>query len=451
VKRFQSKWRQTAAAAAMLACALAPVGAAPPAFPRAEGFGASAAGGRGGTVIKVTNLNAKGPGSLQAACQARGPRIVVFDVSGVIRGNVTITQPCITIAGQTAPGGGITIEGMLCSQYRARPSLKEIVIRFLRIRRNRTYGHSGDAVQITASRNVILDHVSLAWANDESIDMSGCSGATVQWCTIEESDTEGHEKGRHNYGPLFCAVGSGNLSIHHNLLAHHSRRCPALMPETPGWPGDFRNNVVYNFREGLSREGRTRMAPINLLNNYYKRGPSAARVRLFSLVPNVKYHIAGNFVEGVGLIGDPRRTKANWPAWLQSDAQGQVLTAPAKVAPVTTQSAEQAYRLVLAQAGCLPRDRVTRRTLQEVVKGTGKWGRNAPLHPTDEWYMHGLKPTKPPTDSDNDGMPDAWERKRGLDPRSGADANRKMPTGYTAIEQYLNEQADELIRRARAD
>ena len=441
-------WRKRVAAAiaagAVSACALPSLLAGPPAFPGAEGFGASAVGGRGGKVIKVTNLKAKGPGSLQAACRAKGPRIVVFEVSGVVRGNVTITEPFITIAGQTAPGGGVTIEGMLCTKYGIQPALTDIVVRFLRVRRNRTFGHTGDGVQMSRCRNVILDHLSLAWANDESIDLSGTTEATIQWCTIEESDTEGHEKGRHNYGPLLTA---GNVSLHHNLLAHHSRRCPALMPETPGRPGDFRNNVVYNFREGLSREGRTRMAPINLINNYYKRGPSSRHMRLFSMVPRVKYHISGNFVEGVGVVEDPRRRKARWPRWLSSDAEGEVLEAPAKVAPVTTHPAERAYPLVLARAGCFPRDRVTRRTIEEVRKGAGKWGRNAPLKPTDEWYMQGLKPAEPPPDADDDGMPDDWEKARGLNPRK-ADADRKMPSGYTAIEEYVNQLADKLVEAA---
>ena len=117
------------AAVAVSACVLPSLLAGPPAFPGAEGFGASAVGGRGGKVIKVTNLKAKGPGSLQAACQAKGPRIVVFEVSGVIRGNVTITEPVITLAGQTAPGGGVTIEGMLCTKYGIQPALTDALTR----------------------------------------------------------------------------------------------------------------------------------------------------------------------------------------------------------------------------------------------------------------------------------------------------------------------------------
>lgn len=424
-----------------------------PAFPGAEGFGASTVGGRGGRVIKVTNLNAKGPGSLQAAVQAEGARIVVFDVSGVIRGNVVISQPRLTIAGQTAPGAGITIEGMLCTQYRVQPPVKQIIVRFLRIRRDRHFGVSGDAIQFSRVTNIMLDHLSLCWSNDEAIDLGGCSSATVQWCTIEESDTAGHRKpGQHNYGPLIWGRGSGKISLHHNLLAHHSRRNPGLMPQVPDWPGDFRNNVVYDFREGLSREGRTEMAALNLINNYYKRGPGARNIRLFSLTPKVQYYIRGNYVEGVGLIGDPREPRTRWPRWMQRDTQGEVLAEPAAVAPVKTHTAREAYRLVLARAGCFPRDRVTRRTIEEVIKGTGKWGRNAPLKPPDEWYMQGLSPARPPEDTDDDGMPDEWEKARRLNPRDAADASKKMPSGYTAIEEYVNQRADRLIRRyARQD
>ena len=131
------------------------------AFPGAEGFGAAAVGGRGGKVIKVTNLKADGPGSLQAACAAEGPRIVVFDVSGVIRGNVTIRHSNITIAGQTAPGAGITIEGMLKNVYRAKPPLHDVVVRFLRVRPRplKRKGAGGDCVQLTYIDRLIVDHV----------------------------------------------------------------------------------------------------------------------------------------------------------------------------------------------------------------------------------------------------------------------------------------------------
>ena len=169
------------------------------AFPGAEGWGAASKGGRGGRVIKVTNLNASGPGSLAEACAADGPRIIVFEVSGVIRGDVRITKPYLTLAGQTAPGAGITVEGVVSSyDY----GIHDIIIRHLRVRPPREVGAGGDCIQLgglgptrSGTYNIILDHVSLSWGNDEMIDLYHAHDVTVQWCTIEESDDQGHSKG----------------------------------------------------------------------------------------------------------------------------------------------------------------------------------------------------------------------------------------------------------------
>src|SRR5688572_24026677 len=179
------------------------------AFPGAEGWGAVTAGGRGGKIMKVTNLNASGPGSLAEACAADGPRIVVFEVSGVIRGNIRITRPYITIAGQTTPGAGITVEGVISSyDYGAH----DIIIRQLRVRRRRDMSAGGDCIQLgglglakSGTYNIILDHLSLSWGNDEVIDLYHAHDVTVQWCTIEESDDQGHNKGAHNYGLISAA------------------------------------------------------------------------------------------------------------------------------------------------------------------------------------------------------------------------------------------------------
>jgi hypothetical protein len=427
-------------------------GAELPAFPGAEGFGAIAVGGRGGKVITVTNLNAGGPGSLQAACEAEGPRIVVFEVEGVIRGDVSIRHPFITIAGQTAPSPGVTIEGRLLSRPEPWRRLHDIVVRFVRIRPAPSSGHTGDAVQLPDTERVILDHVSLSWANDEMIDICHSSEFTIQWCTIEESDTEGHAKGRfHNFALISAYPNSGNISIHHNLFAHHSRRSPSLSPYVPGKPGDFRNNVVYNFREGLTHDGHTPQAPINLIGNYYKRGPSSERVIPFAFTGKGQYYLEGNFIEGLGEAGDPRDRSTNYPRWVEFNRQGEKLPRPAVVSPVTTQAAEEAYRLVLAGSGCFPRDRVTKRTIQEVADGKGKWGRNAPAHPDDEWFLEGLEREKAVPDSDGDGIPDDWEEARGLDKRNPNDCTRVMASGYTAIEEYINERADSLLREGRGE
>lgn len=413
-----------------------------PSFPGAEGFGAVAVGGRGGRVIKVTNLNASGPGSLQAACSDTGPRIVVFDVGGVIRGDITIMHSNITIAGQSAPPPGITIAGRILSRYVDDVRLHDIVIRHLRIRPPPATGANGDAIQLSKTERVMLDHLSLAWGNDEMIDIIHSSEVTVQWSTIEESDPTGHAKGvPHNYAILSAYPGSGNVSIHHNLFAHHARRLPSLSPQVDGKAGDFRNNVVYNFRDGLSHEGHKPKAPINLVANYYRRGPNAEKIFPFNFDAAGSYHVAGNYFDGIGLVGDPRHGDEVFPAWFHPGRSGGVLPEPTAVAQVATNSAEQAYSRVMAAAGAWPRDRVTLRTFDEVRRGTGGWSRNGPKRPSDSWFLAGLRRAKPPVDTDHDGMPDVWEESRGLNPLDAQDHAQIGDGGYTAIEVYLNEKA----------
>jgi hypothetical protein len=419
-----------------------------PAFPGAEGFGAVAVGGRGGRVIRVMNLNASGPGSLQAACAERGPRIVVFEVGGVIRGDVAIAHSNITIAGQSAPPPGITIEGRLLARPQHPERLHDIVVRFLRFRPSPTSGEQGDTVQLPLSERIMLDHLSLAWANDEVIDIIHSSEVTVQWSTIEASDPTGHAKGvPHNFAILSAYPGSGNVSIHHNLFAHHARRLPSLSPQVPGKPGDFRNNVIYNFRDGYSHEGHEPKAPVNLIGNYYRRGPNADVIHPFQLHPAGQYYLDENYFDGAGVVPDARATKAVPPAWLRHGMDGEVLQRPAPAAAVTTESAEQAYRQVVAHAGAWPRDRVTLRILDEVRQGTGSWGRHAPPHPEDDWFLEGLVRRTPARDSDGDGMPDAWEQAHGLNPRQPGDQLHRMRSGYPAIEEYLNERA-QIVQRA---
>lgn len=413
-----------------------------PSFPGAEGFGAVAIGGRGGRVIKVTNLNASGPGSLRAACAERGPRIVVFEVGGVIRGDVEIVHSNITIAGQSAPAPGITIAGRLLARPLHEERLHDIVVRHLRIRPPPANGVDGDAIQLPKSERIMLDHLSLAWANDEMIDIIHSSEVTVQWSTIEESDPTGHAKGvPHNFAILSAYPGSGNVSIHHNLFAHHSRRLPSLSPQVANKPGDFRNNVVYNFRDGLSHEGHEPKAPINLIANYYKRGPNADVLHPFQFDPSGQYHLAGNYIEGVGIVEDPRIKNTDLPAWIQVVQTGGMLTQPIKVAHVTTDDAEQTYRSVLAGGGAWPRDRVTLRTLSEVRDSRGRWGRNASPNPSNDWFLDGMVQQNPAKDTDGDGMPDHWERAHGLNRNHAGDQANLMPSGYTAIEEYLNERA----------
>jgi len=422
------------------------------AFPGAEGFGAVATGGRGGRVIKVTSLKASGPGSFKWACNQKGPRIVVFDVSGVIDaggGAVKIGKfSNLTVAGQTAPGAGITVNGFI----RVRPGydfkdgdcpMDNVIMRFIRTRPNFHGAHStsGDGFQLTKGTKWILDHASTSWSTDEAIQFS--VGGTVQWSACEGSALgwEGHH--HHNYGPYFYATKHPQ-TFHHSLIAHATERCPA-QSNTPLL--DMRNVVVYNCQPGVQ------LGNSNAVGNYLKEGPGGPQNMRPNLPPirpgrpGLSQHRSGK-VYASGNVYKPLKA----PAKKLSDKGDTPIEAPT----VTTHSAEEAYEMVMAHAGCLPRDAVSKKTFKEARTGTGFMGRYVPK----EGLMEGMKPGEAPKDSDSDGMPDDWEKAHKLDPNDPADNTGIVPAGasendrhkgYTYIEYYINECADKLIEQAIAE
>lgn len=417
-----------------------------PAFPGAEGFGSYTPGGRGGRLLRVTNLDADGPGSLQWALDQEGPRVVVFDTCGVIRTDLIIRHGGLTILGQTAPGCGITVRGMLATLYDATGQARypDIVIRFLRLRPDSHPGVSwADALQFSGVRNCVLDHMTFSWGSDETVDIYTSQNMTVQWCSIEESETEGHSEGRHNYG-LINGPDGGRISIHHNLFAHHARRNPALGEG----PADVRNNVIYNFRDGLSHEGHEPDVPeFNLVGNYYRRGPSDTMFP-FNFIDGVYYHVRDTYIDGRtfrGMIQDPWDEADSLYGLQYYSNRGRKAAGEFEVPPVTTHTPQEAYELVLDRAGCFPRDTVSRRTVAEVRERAGQWGRRDPGD-----LMAGLPAPAKPRDTDRDGMPDAWERGNGLDPADSTDHATVMASGYTAIEQYANMLAAELVERGES-
>jgi pectate lyase len=224
------------------------VGAELPDFPGAEGFGATTPGGRGGRVIYVTTLDDSGPGSLRAAIGAQGPRTILFRVGGVIdlQSALVVREPFVTIAGQTAPGGGICLRG---DNFGI--ATHDVVVRFLRVRLGDLRRREVDTFSIAdGSRNVVVDHCSASWSIDETLSPSGdISDVTVQWCIISESlNNSLHSKGPHGYGSLLRATGG--VSLHHNLWSHHNGRNPRFgdnYAEGPFPTFDFRNNVIYNW------------------------------------------------------------------------------------------------------------------------------------------------------------------------------------------------------------
>jgi len=440
----------------LVAATLAPrVAAAIPAFPGAEGFGAAATGGRGGQVLRVTTLGQSGPGSLREALETAGPRTIVFTVSGVIdlgdanaddpfdesdTNNVlTIAYGDVTIAGQTAPGAGITIRGRLYTAYDE--SVGNVIVRHLRIRPGPFLGGDGgeqyDGLRFAINQRGIFDHVSVSHGVDENVDVYEGREVTMQWSTIEEAATEGHPEGDHNYGLLNYG---GSASVHHNLFAHNRNRNPALATG----PSESINNVAYNVRHGFVNHNDA-SGEITIVGNTFIQGPDDTLIPLFfDGGESVSYWLADNAVddpgEFVGSIDDPWSDPYFSEYIGASDAVRAAqpfVFAGQDYVPITTDPSQSAYDAVLACAGAFPRDVVTSTAVQEVIDRGGSWGGDLPAD-----LLEGLVPGEAPADEDADGMADAWELRNGLDPTDGSDHATVQPSGYTAIETYINELAD---------
>ncbi|MBI4874595.1 MAG: pectate lyase [Acidobacteria bacterium] len=426
----------------LIFAALAGWAAGVPAFPGAEGFGARSKGGRGGKTLLVVNLNDAGPGSLRAACEAQGPRTVVFRVSGLIdlKAPIRVKEPFLTLAGQTAPGDGICLRGA-----GLQIDTHNVVVRHLRARPGDILGEEVDAIAIGGeSHDVIVDHCSAGWSVDESLSPSGAvRDITVQWCIVAEGlNRSVHKKGAHGYGSLVRAVGG--LTMHHNLWAHNIARNPRLGDNygKPPFPTfDVRNNVMYDFGGVCSGMTGDRL-DANYVANYIRPGPSSNRKRgpiVLTDTAQVKYFLEGNVVEH-----RPELTADNSKLFDRTEKDGrklaEVVTSPFAVPPVRTTSAAAALEAVLAGAGAtLPkRDAADSRIVAEVRARTGSVI-------DSQWEVGGwpaYRSARPPMDSDHDGLPDAWETVRGLNPQDASDAAKDRDgDGYTNLEEYINELA----------
>lgn len=273
------------------------------AFPTAEGYGKYTIGGRGGKVYEVTNLNDSGEGSLRAAIEAKGPRTVVFRVSGTIdlKSALNIRNPYITIAGQTAPGDGICIK-----RYPLNISADEVIIRYIRIRLGDESTRSDDAISARYRKNIILDHISASWSIDETMSIYHCENVTIQWCMITESLSQSnHTKGSHGFGGKW---GSNYSTYHHNLLAHHSSRNPRWA--SGGGFNDYRNNVLYNWGYNSSYGGEKHQVgnpkfsdiTVNFVNNYYKPGPATDKGKVSYRIVNPGSRGEGDYGNGMYLV-----------------------------------------------------------------------------------------------------------------------------------------------------
>lgn len=422
-----------------------------PAFPGAEGFGAHTPGGRGGRVLFVDNLQDSGPGSLRAACDAKGPRIVLFRVSGVVdlQSPLRIREPFLTIAGQTAPGAGVCLKRHACVV-----ATHDVVVRFLRFRPGDEAQREMDALSVSG-RNVVVDHCSASWSIDETLSVTNSDRVTVQWCFITESLNDSfHKKGPHGYGSLITGP-EGGVAFHHNLYAHHNSRNPRPggKDEREGLVVDFRNNVVYNWGSRAGYSGETAVR-VNYVGNFLRPGPSSRNVEEHCafLVGGTatRMYLSGNVFEG---FAPPDADDARLLRLSRSFAFPDGYTVRDACAPtpfeaprVSTDEARAAFERVLARAGAiLPRrDAADARIVRDVRERTG---RIVDSHSeVGGWPEYPSEP--PPKDADEDGMPDGWEIAHGLDPLSAADAQLdRNGDGYTNIEEYVNSLVDECERR----
>jgi hypothetical protein len=437
------------------------------AFPGAEGYGRFTTGGRGGVVYVVDKLTdtpeKPEKGSLRWAIKQKGARTIVFAVSGTIalKKALPVKEGNLTIAGQTAPGDGICIKN-----YPINIGADNVIVRFIRFRCGNEALESAaqDAFNGSRQKDVIIDHCSMSWSIDETASFYDNRNFTMQWCIISESlYKSGHPKGNHGYGGIWGGLGA---SFHHNLIACHSSRNPRFhgtryLRESQEDVMDFRNNVIFNwgFQSMYGGEGGHH----NVVNNYFKPGPATKKgevqYRIMELTrfyfdkkvsPDTlwagKFYITGNEMEGSTDV-----SANNWEKGIQNATQIEKNKAkvdvPFGVDNIVTQSAREAYLSVLEKAGVtFPlRDAVDVRIVNQAKTGIcefgGAWGEKSGIidNQTTVGGWPDLKSKPAPKDADLDGMPDEWELKMRLDPKSGKDgALFTLSKEYTNLEVYLN-------------
>jgi pectinesterase len=437
-----------------------------PAFPGAEGAGMYTTGGRGGKVLYVTSLkDTEEPGTLRWAINQKGPRTILFKISGQIRlkSPLKINHGDLTIAGQSAPGDGICI-----SDYATIVSADNVIIRFLRFRLGDNSGSAEDALSGYRNNRVIIDHCSMSWGVDELSSFYDNSHFTLQWCFLTESlRSSSHPKGRHGYGGIW---GGQQASFHHNLLAHNDSRNPRFCgsrysnkPELERV--DFRNNVIYNWGSNNIYAGEG--GSYNIVSNYFKPGPASGKGSLKRFLNpyaddgknQQPAGVYGSFyVRGNYLHGNPSVTTDN-VLGIEMDDTFKEYAPTVKLKdiladnefsmlPVTTHTAVEAYEKVLAYGGCsLVRDLHDRRYVANVLDSTysfeGSAGSTHGLIDSQQdvggWPEY--KTYNLYNDEDGDGIPDGWLEKN----HPGKKATDLNSEGYTLLEVYLNGLVEHLM------
>ena len=452
-----------------------------PSFPGAMGGGAYTFGGRGGKVITVTNLNDRGPGSLRDACEQGGARIVVFNVSGIIRIKtpIIVRAPYITIAGQTAPGDGVCLAG---ESFWV--NTHDVIVRHMRFRRGETWvGRRDDSFGGNPVGNIMIDHCSCTYGLDENISFyrhmfspgKGYNDLKLPTVNVTIQNTIS-AKALDTYNHAFgSTLGGENCSFMRNLWASNAGRNPSI-----GWNGvfNFANNVIYNWVH-RSVDGGDYTALYNIINNYYKPGPLTPKdtpvghrfVKPEAGRSKLGYYVFGRvYCNGNVMEGNETVTKDNWAGGVQVEEQPNTdgYTAdmkwnePFPMPSFPIMPAKEAYNFVMENVGAtIPkRDIVDQRIIEEVKTGKAYYKegldpesfyqfkyRRLPKDSYKKGIITDIKQVggypeykgKAYKDSDNDGMPDAWEKANGLNPNDPSDANKDCTgDGYTNIEKYIN-------------
>ena len=466
-----------------------------PAFPGAEGHGRFTTGGRGGQVYHVTRLADDGqPGSFRHACNQSGKRTIVFDVSGTIylTSELRLKNGNVSILGQTAPGDGVCI-----ADYPFSIAASNVIIRYMRFRlgNRNVANHEGDGLGGMDQQNIVIDHCSVSWSVDECLSVYGSKNISVQWCYVDQSMVaSGHSKGNHGYGGNW---GGSGASYHHNLLAHHTSRTPRLGPRPSTQTDermDLRNNVIYNWG-GEGCYGGEGMK-VNIVNNYYKPGPgtpsgtkgmriAAIGIRTSEYThhgtdkPNDwdkmwhvwgKYYVNGNVNTKYsdvtsdnwtyGMYNQINDSKVDY-TYTQETKDTMRIEKPIAYGYITTHTAQKAYEMVTRYAGAsYRRDSHDSYITDDVLAGTAKYsgagqeGKGFINNQDEAGGWPELASTEAPADTDQDGIPDEWETRYGLDPNNTNDGrvcSLDEKGYYTNLEVYCNSLVEENIKAQNAN
>lgn len=413
-----------------------------PSFAGAQGYGSRSKGGRGGKIMQIVSLADDGPGTLRECIEAMGPRVCVFRVSGLIRFTgqpPRIRHPFITIAGQTAPGEGITLAhggGEVGRTPLVIKDTNDVIVRHIRVRNDRVGDRRGseDSITIENSSHVILDHVSASWARDELVNGHGFNNYITISNSIFSWGIPDHDK---------CALLSSdpkspqNFSFIGNLCAHSGDRNPDINFR-PGSCVEVANNVFYNakseFAEVWESYGGT---PVAIIGNSFVAGPDThenavgiIRQRISSSGP-ARVYIADNEFIGEFERQDPSLDEV-------------MLTEPDCATTFTPSSAQQAYETVLGQAGAFPRDPLDSQVVNDVRSRSGSLMRSPGTIPA-------VALVRAAPDTDRDGMPDEWEEAHGSSPRFVDPWDDADGDGIANLDAWLEERHREVTGQVAQD